>query len=528
MLGNNAFMGEFNDNLNRPFPYKDLVEETFEEIKSIQKNIDLGGALKKARLKITDNPSGVFDFGLASLGLIRVVEFYSEKLSKTHPGAYIGQNLLPGVVPNELVDQDDGRFFTLYEGKPFECEKRQKGTTFIINSNPGLKLVDVGGMMLPENYQSKEALKDLKFSSTNKKSYIEFDRKGGTVPYLDFVIPLQLLPGITGDPLASLTAQLPIILLSNFLNTAGVQTRIYAARVVMTDAPGVNPWGANSDSFKRSPKRFGNGFESVYVDDMEPSAYCTAEPSGNRIVALKMKDRSDVRIPLEKIGNFFSGAHMDFNLATFSGLVQKGANNVGKRYVGDYGVTYKYPSQSAWQGTFFERWLQWVNKERLFGKGYLQNGWYMSPKLGANPAPYGRTIFTSIFPSAGYDLRANVKSGDLMKVSNPFGWYFFYYLDVAELSLGTDLNSVVNRIYKRWRADKFKDDVIKDYVRFLAKTVMFYKGIDPIQQFKLEFGREPSPEILKMIPYNKDQIKIYDKKNQELVTALVDLIRKLK
>lgn len=152
----------------------------------------------------------------------------------------------------------------------------------------------------------------------------------------------------------------------------------------------------------------------------------------------------------------------------------------------------------------------------------------MSPKLGANPAPFGRTIMTSMFPAKGFDLRSHLAKGDLMDVSNPFGFYFYLYLDFAELSLGTDLNTVVNRIYKRWRKDKFDDQEIIKYVTFLAKTVLYYKGINPIQQFELEFGRRPSEQILQSIPFNADQTKIFDKKNSELVTAIVDLIRKLK
>ena len=528
VLGETRGIVDFVKEMNSEFEYKDLVQETLEEIKGIQKNIDLGGALNKARLKITDNPSGVFDFGLASLGLIRVVEFYSENLSKAHPGAYISENLLPGVVPNELVDQDDGKFYTVYEGKTFECQKRQKGTTFILTANPRLKLVDVGGMMVPENYQSKEALKDLKFSSTNKKSYIEFDRKGGTVPYLDFVIPMQFLSGYLGDPLSSLTAQLPVMLLTNFLNQAGVQTRIYVARMVMGDERVNGPWRAGPTDFVSRERSFSNGTNTVAFQDMEPNAYCTSEPSPNRIVALKLKDRSDLQMPLEKFGNFFSKAYSSFNSGTFRGLQSKGGNNLSTNGVSTYGITYYYPSQSAWQGTYFERWLQWVSKERLFGEGYIPNGWYMSPALGANPAPFGRTIMTSMFPAKGFDLRTSLAKGDLMDVSNPFGFYFYLYLDFAELSLGTDLNTVVNRIYKRWRKDRFDDKEIIKYVTFLAKTVLYYKGINPIQQFQLQFGKLPSEQILQSIPFNADQTKIFDKKNSELVTAIVDLIRKLK
>lgn len=524
-------MQRFVDAYNLPFKYKDEFEKGLEQIQNLQKNIDLGGALDKARLKITDNPSGVFDFGLASLGLIRVVEFYSEGLAKDYPQAYIAQDLLPGVVPTELVDQNEnGEYYTKYtdgsrKTSIYFCQKRQKGTTLLLQSNPGLGTVEVGGMTLPEGYKSKEILdqKALKFSSTFKRSYIEFDRKGGTVPYLDIVIPLQMLSGITGDPLKSLACQLPAIILSNFLNRAGVQTRIYAARLVMSG----QLWEGlpTGRTFRRD--YYADDGRSISFGDREIPAYCTAMPVPQRMVCLKLKDRKDTTVNIQDFGQFFSEAYSYFNSATWKVLTSR-SNNFSSETVGTAGVTYKYATQCAWQGTYFERWLHWVAKERAFGTGYEENGFFMSPKLGANPAPFGRTLTTSIMQTYNFDLRQNLNDGELMSLTNPFGFHFYQLLDFAELGLGTDLNTVVNRIYKRWKENKFPDSEITKYVEFLARAVLFYRGTNPIEQYRLAFGKDPSNVPLQNIPVNPDQVKIFDKKNSELTRALVDLLNKLK
>ena len=45
---------------------------------SVQEMVNLGGLLEKDKIKITADKNGIFDFSLASQGLFRPVEYYSE------------------------------------------------------------------------------------------------------------------------------------------------------------------------------------------------------------------------------------------------------------------------------------------------------------------------------------------------------------------------------------------------------------------------------------------------------------------
>ena len=58
---------------------KEISKTLVENIKTL---INLGGLYKNDRIIISEDSRGVFDFGLASLGLYRPIEFYSNKLQE--------------------------------------------------------------------------------------------------------------------------------------------------------------------------------------------------------------------------------------------------------------------------------------------------------------------------------------------------------------------------------------------------------------------------------------------------------------
>ena len=62
---------------------------------------DMGGAFKKAKLKITDDTRGIFDFGLASQGLFRAIEYYSKELQAESPDEF--PETKSGIVPDKFV-----------------------------------------------------------------------------------------------------------------------------------------------------------------------------------------------------------------------------------------------------------------------------------------------------------------------------------------------------------------------------------------------------------------------------------------
>ena len=75
---------------------------------------NLGGNEEKSRLETTSRPIGVFDFGLASKGLYRVQEYFSQKLKEEKPNRFEEFELPSGVVPPNLVNNvatSNGKIF---------------------------------------------------------------------------------------------------------------------------------------------------------------------------------------------------------------------------------------------------------------------------------------------------------------------------------------------------------------------------------------------------------------------------------
>lgn len=522
---------------NSPFAERQQFQDALGQIAELQKNIDLGGALKKARLEITDNPSGIFDFGLASLGLIRLSEFYCEEIFKKYPAAFQDLGLPVNVVPDEEVIQNENKdFFVKYTApgsttpEYFACEKRQKGTTALTNAFPDIQLTELDGMILPENYRDKNIARNLGFTSNFKKSYIQFSRAGGTVPYLDIIVPVQFVGG-GGGALGQLQVQLPAIVLSQFLNAAGVRTRIYATRAIIDYERTTSPWdgtnvrGQRSEFFEGVPQAFTNARtgQGISIEDTVPKFWATARPRNNRLVCLKIKDRDDHKLPLDEIGNIFTKAMADFNETAWY-RTQGVTKNQGNMYVGF--VTYAYPTAMNWQFTYWERWAHWCSKNKYFGNEYVKYGWRMPESLGRIPAPYGRVI-----PTCGaygsYDWEADSKNGTLMDLTHPFGFNFYHILDQAELSLGTDLSTIINRIYKRWREQGFDDANVKAYVKFLAQGALGYRGNDPTTLFQLEWGPQKM-QPMQFVPDNPDQTKKYGIMNDNILRELTNLLNRLK
>lgn len=194
--------------------------DSFEEIMA---KIDMGGAFKKTRLRITDDKRGIFDFGLASKGLQRAREYYSKKLATDSPREFMAIKT-PGLVPEKFVKsvvvlgQKQFWYESKVTGEKYLLELRQEGTTKAILENPTIKLKITNGMLHPEKH-----VKGLKFKTTNKKSYLMFEKKGGKAKMVELYLPLH----------GSIYLQhvIPLLLVARFLKLYGVMTRISTIRM---------------------------------------------------------------------------------------------------------------------------------------------------------------------------------------------------------------------------------------------------------------------------------------------------------
>jgi hypothetical protein len=175
---------------------------------NIRDVINLGGAFKKDRLKVTDDKRGIFDFSLASQGLYRPVEFFSDSYTKRkgeNEFAYTGEPL--GVVPPERVYKDNSKagmtiyFFESEDGKKYTCERRQKGTTDVFENLRDECFLgqDAQGLVMP--FMNDEPTKvfngkkphRLKYASSAKKVYLQFDKQEESTKFVDIFIPLNFL-----------------------------------------------------------------------------------------------------------------------------------------------------------------------------------------------------------------------------------------------------------------------------------------------------------------------------------------------
>ena len=198
-----ADKGDFIEYIDR-----NILETTIDNFDILMDNVDMGGAFEKNRIIFTEDKKGIFDFGLASKGLYRLQEFYSEKLKNEKPFEFPKE--LPGIVPSlNVIKNEFGAFwYTAYDGEKYECIKQQKGQ----------RSIDV-----------KEIGAKLKFSTTTKKSYIIFEKKGGKAKYVDLYVGIGGLQSLNYEGM--LARIMPLLLVAKYLESVGIKTKINASRM---------------------------------------------------------------------------------------------------------------------------------------------------------------------------------------------------------------------------------------------------------------------------------------------------------
>lgn len=174
-------------------------------------SIDMGGAFEKQRLKFTENPRGIFDFSLASSGLYKVQEFFSEKLSIDSPLEF--PNELPGIVPPDFVtkNQMGDYWYKSQNDDKYQMIKQDKGQRAIDLDLPNAKY---------------------EYRTNNKKVYIEFPRKGGKSRKVDLYVPISAAWGIEASGM--LARVLPMMVAAKYFEGIGIRTRINAIRLYRT------------------------------------------------------------------------------------------------------------------------------------------------------------------------------------------------------------------------------------------------------------------------------------------------------
>jgi hypothetical protein len=191
----------------------DVLNRTVESFDEFMTKVNMGGAFEKSKIIFTENKQGIFDFGLASKGLFRIPEFYSEKLKDEKPLEFPQE--LPGIIPPLFIikNEFDDFWYTSSDGEKYQAVKQQKGTRALELKIPGAKL---------------------KFGTTTKKSYILIEKKGGKAKYVDLYVTIGGLQNLSYEGM--LAKVMPLLLAARFFESAGIRTRINATRLYFDDA----------------------------------------------------------------------------------------------------------------------------------------------------------------------------------------------------------------------------------------------------------------------------------------------------
>jgi hypothetical protein len=208
-----------------------LLQDALNSFSDIRKNLDLGGDFDSARMKFTSLPKGVFNFGVASKGLFRKVEYFDETNQV--------------VVDSNLVLQSEINNLPYYnfKGDKVYLRKQQKGTSLIEKYCKDVKVnySDVNQLHLPfkdgkiyngcgyEVDKEKGIYAKLKYATTTKKVYMYREKLGGGIsPFVDLYIVTGGLAGINTENM--LAKNLPTFIVADILEKAGVKVRIYGVR----------------------------------------------------------------------------------------------------------------------------------------------------------------------------------------------------------------------------------------------------------------------------------------------------------
>jgi hypothetical protein len=208
-----------------------LLESALNSFSDIRKNLDLGGDFDSARMKFTSLPKGVFNFGIASKGLYRKVEYYDE----TNDVIVDSSLVLQSEINNEP--------YYNFKGNRVYLRKQQEGTTLIEKycKDVKVKYSEVNKLHLPfkddkiyngcgfEVDKEKGVYAKLKYATTTKKVFMYREKLGGGIsPFVDLYIVAGGLAGISTENM--LAKNLPTFIVADILEKAGVKVRIYGVR----------------------------------------------------------------------------------------------------------------------------------------------------------------------------------------------------------------------------------------------------------------------------------------------------------
>jgi hypothetical protein len=433
----------FKDFLNQDKKSFDKIKEISKTlIENIKTIINLGGLYENDKIIITEDTRGIFDFGLASLGLYRPIEFYSQSLYEDIKKEVIKNpfehlKLEIGIVnPNDVnkkIINDITFFIFSFNGKDYNCEKRQRGATKVFNyfSNECFLKPNQDGVILTYYLNDKNKVFNgkndirLKYASSNKKSYLIYNKKDDSVKNVDVFMPINFLR--VND--ASRAIQLlPAYLICATLEEFGIQSRLSAIRI-----------GSDKETHITV---------SIPVKDYQES---TTEAFNRVYTLLATSESASSYFAFHKIITENEGIQAKPTKVTSAPFVEVAYDK--RDYINDVMQRYKNWSESNKDKPFINSKV--VNKNFQFGL----------PTTNSNIS------------------KNNIDYDDILENIHQIFYTFYYYMDFLAIEM-LSMQNFVKSVYKRITEDEtFKklfstpktSNEIKDLIRIYVISILVEK-----------------------------------------------------
>jgi hypothetical protein len=222
------------------FLYIDRVDNEVNKLSQKISKQDFIDIDQVKKLEFTEKEIGVFSFDLASLGLVRVYEYYSPLLKKiVSPNLIVSQKLPDGQtlfyhVGSSYVPRHEVQYVAKEEGYYSEVLKRRvnKDELIIEEDDNRLAVYFYPEQRKIEKHeverkQAKDKNGKDKFATTFKKCFINIPRVENTLPRVDIIIPIGYDSEVT--PKEAFWNTIQVLSICEKLSKSNVNYRIIGA-----------------------------------------------------------------------------------------------------------------------------------------------------------------------------------------------------------------------------------------------------------------------------------------------------------
>lgn len=233
------------------FQFNNELDSFLQSFRSQTLSVDVVDIDQQKSIKFTEKEIGVFSFDLASLGLIKVYEYYSPLLKtivksdlvrsrKNEKGELIFYHVYTPYVPKHICNYNartNGYYSEILKRNVNKAdlveEIDEDNIYFVFPERKEVPQHDV------ERRQQLDKNGKPKYATTFKKCFIEIPKIEKPLPRIDIIVPSTYSAGVNAST-EMLYGSMAAITLAEKLSKAGVNYRILACYAVQTTGAGTS------------------------------------------------------------------------------------------------------------------------------------------------------------------------------------------------------------------------------------------------------------------------------------------------